>query len=179
MKEIRQIIRQIIRESANSESLTETRQGMFNWLKSKLPNMPEYVIRDWVYKMVTQNDEINTYEGITEWIDEWVKDMAWKKETNFPITMDIFTDKTKTELEKRLEGEIRADVDNDTERHETQKKMLQSKGISNEPIILFKTKSGKYELGEGWHRTVQTFKAYPEGFVQPNVYVGLNAKWLD
>ena len=55
--------------------VTETRQGMFNWLKEKLPNTPEYVIRDWVYKMIKQSDDVNTYEGITEWIDEWVKDV--------------------------------------------------------------------------------------------------------
>ena len=62
---------------------------------------------------------------------------------------------------------------------ETQKELLQSQGISEEPIILFKTKNGKYELGEGWHRTTQTFIQFPDGFIQPNVYIGLNAKWLD
>ena len=76
-------------------------------------------------------------------------------------------------------GEVRQDVDKDTERHETQKDLLQSKGVSEEPIILFKTKDGKYELGEGWHRTTQTFIQFPDGFIQPNVYIGLNAKWLD
>jgi hypothetical protein len=159
--------------------VTETRQGMFNWLKEKLPNTPEYVIRDWVYKMIKQSDDVNTYEGITEWIDEYVKDIEWEFQKDFPISMDIFTDKTKKELESRIQGEVRQDVDKDTERHETQKELLQSKGISEEPIILFKTKDGKYELGEGWHRTTQTFIQYPDGFIQPNVYIGLNAKWLD
>ena len=83
------------------------------------------------------------------------------------------------ELESRIQGEVRQDVDKDTERHETQKELLKIKGISEEPIILFKTKDGKYELGEGWHRTTQTFIQYPDGFIQPNVYIGLNAKWLD
>ena len=159
--------------------VTETRQGMFNWLKEKLPNTPEYVIRDWVYKMVTQSEDINTYEGITEWIDEYVKDMEWEFQKDFPISMDIFTDNTKKQLESRIGGEVRQDVDKDTERHGTQKELLQSKGISEEPIILFKTKDGKYELGEGWHRTTQTFIQFPDGFIQPNVYIGLNAKWLD
>ena len=44
---------------------------------------------------------------------------------------------------------------------ETQKELLQSKGISEEPIILFKTKNGKYELVEGWHRIIQLFILYP------------------
>ena len=90
----------------------ETRQGMFNWLKEKLPNTPEYVIRDWVYKMIKQSDDVNTYEGITEWIDEWVKDIEWEYQKDFPISMDIFTDKTKKELESRIQGEVRQDVDN-------------------------------------------------------------------
>jgi len=159
--------------------VTETRQGMFNWLKEKLPNTPEYVIRDWVYKMITQSDDVNTREGIIEWIDEWVKDLKWETKTNFPITMDIFGNKTQRELKSRIGGEVRQDVDKDIERHNTQQKLLKSQGISKEPIIIFKTKDGKYELGEGWHRTTQSFKMYPEGFIQPNVYIGLNAKWLD
>jgi hypothetical protein len=61
------------------------------------------------------------------------------------------------------------------------KEEFKSKYDSNveEPIILFKTKDGKYELGEGWHRTTQTFIQYPDGFIQPNVYIGLNARWLE
>jgi hypothetical protein len=160
--------------------VTETRQGMFNWFKEKLPNTPEYVIRDWVYKIIKNDGGLPwTKKGITEWIDEWIKDVEWEFQKDFPISMDIFTDKTKKELESRIGGEVRQDVDKDTERHETQKELLQSKGISEEPIILFKTRDGKYELGEGWHRTTQTFIQFPEGFIQPNVYIGLNAKWLD
>jgi hypothetical protein len=93
--------------------------------------------------------------------------------------MDIFGDKTKKELEERIGGLIRPDVENDITRHENQKELLSSRGISEEPIILFKTKDGKYELGEGWHRTTQTFIQFPDGFIQPNVYIGLNAKWIE
>ena len=159
--------------------VVETRQGLFRWLVEKLPNTPEYVIRDWIYKMIQNSDDVNTKENIIDWIDEWVKDLEWEHQKDFPITMDIFTDNTKKQLESRIQGEVRQDVDKDTERHETQKELLQSKGVSKEPIILFKTKNGKYELGEGWHRTTQTFIQYPDGFIQPNVYIGLNAKSLD
>lgn len=159
--------------------VVETRQGLYRWLVEKLPNTPEYVIRDWVYKMITKSDDINTREGITEWIDEYVKDLQWEYHKDFPISMEMFTDNTKRQLEDRIQGGVRKDVDKDAERHQTQKELLQSQGISKEPIILFKTKDGKYELGEGWHRTTQTFIQFPDGFIQPNVYIGLNAKWLD
>jgi hypothetical protein len=120
-----------------------------------------------------------TKEGIQNWIDDQLKDIKWEYKTNFPISMDIFGDKTKKELESRIKGEIRQDVGKDIERHKTQQNLLKSQGISKEPIIIFKTKNGKYELGEGWHRTTQAFKMYPEGFIQPKVYIGLNAKWLN
>jgi hypothetical protein len=155
--------------------LIETREGLLNYLKRQLPNFPDYVIKDWVYKF---NKE-GSAEGIQDWIDSQLKDMEWELQKDFPISMNIFTDKTKKELKSRIRGKIRQDVGKDTERHEIQKSLLKSKGISEEPIILFKTKDGKYELGEGWHRTTQTFIEFPDGFIQPNVYIGRNAKWLD
>ena len=30
--------------------LIETREGLLNYLKRQLPNFPDYVIKDWVYK---------------------------------------------------------------------------------------------------------------------------------
>jgi hypothetical protein len=97
--------------------VVETREGLYGWLVEKLPNTPEYVIRDWVYKMIKNSDDINTKEGITDWIENWVKDLEWEYQKDFPISMDIFTDKTKRELQSRIQGEVRKDVDKDTERH--------------------------------------------------------------
>jgi len=162
-----------------NKNINELRQGFLDYLRQQLPNFPDYVIKDWIYKMIKKDDNINTAEGIQDWIDSQLKDLKWETKTNFPITMDIFGNKTQRELKSRIGGEVRQDVDKDIERHNTQQKLLKSQGISKEPIIIFKTKDGKYELGEGWHRTTQSFKMYPEGFIQPNVYIGLNAKWLD
>ena len=83
------------------------------------------------------------------------------------------------ELEIRIGGTIKKNIPNDAERLQLQKDKLKSQGISKEPIILFKAKDGKYDLAEGKHRTIEAFKMFPEGFIQPNVYIGLNAKWLD
>ena len=157
------------------EEITEVRQGLLNYLKQQLPNFPDYVIKDWVYKF----SKDGSAEGTQDWIDTQLKDLKWETKTNFPIIMDIFGDKTQKELKSRIGGEIRQDIGKDIERHKTQQNLLKSQGISKEPIIIFKTKNGKYELGEGWHRTTQAFKMYPEGFIQPNVYIGLNAKWLN
>jgi hypothetical protein len=112
------------------------------------------------------------------YIDQF-KNIKWEKKTDFPITMDIFTDRTKKDLESRIGGYIKKNIPNDEERLQLQRDKLKSQGISKEPIILFKTKDGKYELAEGWHRTIEAFKIYPEGFTQPNVYIGLNAEWVN
>jgi len=167
---------QISRIQSMMGVITEVRKGWYNLLREKLPNFPEYVLKDWIYRKV---DNFKDYESFLNWVDEFLVDIEWKYEKNFPITMDIFGDKTRKELEERIGGLIRSDVENDIERHQNQKELLSSRGISKEPIILFRTEDGKYFLGEGWHRTTQTFIQHPDGFIQPNVYIGLNAKWLE
>jgi hypothetical protein len=156
--------------------ITEVRKGWYELLKQKLPHFPEYVLKDWIYRKV---DEYKDYESFNNWINDWLVDIEWEYQKDFPITMDIFGERTKKELQERIDGMVRSDVENDVERHEAQKELLKSRGISQEPIILFQTKDGSYELGEGWHRTVQAFSVFPEGFIQPNVYIGLNAKWFE
>jgi len=161
----------------NKQNLNELRQSFLDYLKQQLPNTPDYVIQDWIYKMLKQSDNVNTAENIQDWIDSHLKNLKWEYKTNFPMTIDIFNDKTQQELKSRIEGEIRQDVNKDIERHKTQQRLLKSQGISKEPIILMKTKDGKYALGEGWHRTTQSFKMYPKGFTQPSVYIGIG--WVD
>lgn len=158
-----------------TDSLNEERQGLFNYLKQQLPNTPEYVIKDMIYRSIKTAHNAGDIDQ--EYIDQF-KNIKWELKTNFPITMDIFTDRTKKELESRIGGTIKKDIPNDAERLQLQRDKLKSQGISKEPIILFKTKDGKYDLAEGKHRTIEAFKMFPEGFIQPNVYIGLNAEWL-
>ena len=161
----------------NIGMLNESRNGWYNFLKKKLPKVPEYVLKDWIY---TKINDYEDYQSFIKWLDEWqIVDLEWEYKKDFPMTMDIFSEKTQKELKERINGLIKSTVDRDEERHKNQKELLKSRGISKEPITLFKYEDGKYDLGEGWHRTVQNFKMYPEGFIQPNVYIGLNAKWLN
>ena len=157
------------------ERLNEVRQGLFNYLKQQLPNTPEYVVKDMLYPSIKTANNAGDIDQ--EYIDQF-KNIKWVLKTNFSITMDIFTDRTKQELESRIGGTIKKNIPNDAERLQLQKDKLKSQGISKEPIILFKTKDGKYDLAEGKHRTIEAFKMFPEGFIQPNVYIGLNAGWL-
>ena len=156
--------------------LVEKREGWYRLLQSKLPHFPEYVLKDWIYRKVNKYKD---YESFLNWVNDFLVGLEWEYEKDFPITMDIFNETTQNELKERIGGLVRSDVEKDVERHQSQKELLQTRGISKEPIILFRTKDGKYQLGEGWHRTTQTFIQFPDGFIQPNVYIGLNAKWLD
>jgi GNAT superfamily N-acetyltransferase len=57
-------------------------------------------------------------------------------------------------------------IPKDAERHATQAALIQQGGVSREPAILIKFGNG-YELLEGWHRTIQHFARYPDGYVGP------------
>lgn len=155
--------------------LLERRDAWYRLLQNKLPHFPEYVLKDWIYRKV---NDYKDYESFLNWVNDFLVGMEWEYEKDFPITMDMFNETTQNELKERIGGSVRSDVERDEERHQSQKELLQSRGISKEPIILFRTEDGKYQLGEGWHRTTQAFMKYPDGFIQPNVYIGLNAKWL-
>ena len=160
MKSIEKIINE------EFEDLLEIRQPLVNYLKQQLPNTPEHVIKDMIYPSVkdANNDDMKS------WIND-MKDVTWKKHQNFKITKDIFDDRTIEQLNKRLTGENPNQVPRDDERHETQKNLILKQGMPKEPIILFYN-NGKYELWEGWHRTIQLLQLYPQGYIYPNVYVG-------
>jgi hypothetical protein len=53
--------------------------------------------------------------------------------------------------------------------------MIQQKGVSEEPIIVAKLSNG-YDLIEGWHRTIQHLKEFPQGYTAP-AWVGYGATY--
>jgi hypothetical protein len=58
-------------------------------------------------------------------------------------------------------------IPRDKERHATQAALAQQQGgVRKEPVIIIKTSKG-YELAEGWHRTIQHFHMYPDGYTGP------------
>ena len=75
-------------------------------------------------------------------------------------------------LKARAGGSVNQDnVPHDEERHKTQKELILKNGLPTEPIILQKI-GDKYELVEGWHRTIQLLSLFPDGYNYPNVYIG-------
>jgi hypothetical protein len=82
--------------------------------------------------------------------------------------MDMFTPKTQKSIQKREGGSVNPyGVPRDAERHAAQAALAQQQGgVRKEPVLLIKTAKG-YELLEGWHRTIQHFVKYPEGYTGP------------
>lgn len=161
-------LRKIIREELYK--LMEVRKPLMDYLKSKLPNTPEYVIQDFFYKNLKNAKQ----EEIDELISEY-SDVKWELKTNFSINYKIFDSDTIKRLKEREGGSKNPyQVPNDKKRHNTQKELIIKRGLPKEPILLFKV-NGKYELIEGWHRTIQLLNMFPKGYKYPNVYIGIKS----
>ena len=159
-------------------NINEIRTKFYDYLINDNPDVPEYIVMDVFYKhlkdnpefMIPGTDDYDFYNNV-------LKKYTWRLEHDIYITMGLFDSDTIERLTERLEN-IQKDIPaswipKDAERHLTQKKLMDSKGISSEPIVLMdsQTEPGKYMLLEGWHRIIQAFIKYPDGFNYPNVYI--------
>lgn len=155
--------------------LLETRDSMYQYIKSIVPTWPDYVVKDWLYSglgkeydysgkdpELIKNDIIGSLENAG------LKNAKWKFIPNMKFTMDMWNHDTYQKLERRIGGQIMKSVPNDAERHATQDSLAQKEGgIRKEPVILIQHSDDDYELVEGWHRTIQHFKSYPDGYTGP------------
>lgn len=138
--------------------LFEIRNSAFAQLKQSFPFMPNYVLKDLVYKNIKDD-----MQSIDHYIQEY-SDIRWRQAT-LVVTMDIFEPETQQQIRAREGGNSNPNqIKNDAQRHATQNSLI-SNGPSNEPIIVEQTDSG-YELLEGWHRTIQSLKKWPKGYKQ-------------
>jgi hypothetical protein len=149
-----------------SESLTEARNSLFAFVKQHFPTWPDYVLKDFLYP---QAKGIRNQAELDDFLKRNKQDFGnckWTL-TKLPITFDIFTPKTQRMLASREGGNSNPfQVPRDAERHALQSQMIQQKGVSAEPIIVAKLSNG-YDLIEGWHRTIQHLKAFPQGYTGP------------
>jgi len=164
-------------QGVSEGSLNEYRDQLWAWIQSKFPSTqwPEYVQRDFLYAKAKGNQNQKDLEDFSDEIQRDFGRVRWRLE-KLPITLDIFTPKTQRMIKEREGGSSNPyQVPKDTERHALQQKMIQQKGVSQEPIIVAKLSNG-YDLIEGWHRTIQHLKAYPQGYTGP-AWVGYGATY--
>jgi hypothetical protein len=149
-----------------AEGLTEARNSLFAFVKQQFPTWPDYVLKDFLY---AQAKGIRDQAELDDFLKRNKQDFGnckWTL-TKLPITFDIFTPKTRRMLASREGGSSNPfQVPRDAERHAQQSQMIQQKGVSAEPIIVAKLANG-YDLIEGWHRTIQHLKAFPQGYTGP------------
>jgi hypothetical protein len=149
-----------------AEGLTEARNSLFAFVKQHFPSWPDYVLKDFLY---AQAKGIRDQAELDDFLKRNKQDFGnckWTL-TKLPITFDIFTPKTQRMLASREGGSSNTfQVPRDAERHAQQSQMIQQKGVSAEPIIVAKLSNG-YDLIEGWHRTIQHLKAFPQGYTGP------------
>ena len=85
------------------------------------------------------------------------------------FTPDMWNADTARRLKGRADGssDMGMQIPNDAEGHDTQAQLAQQQGgVRDEPVIMVKHSKG-YELLEGWHRTIQHFAKYPQGYTGP------------
>jgi hypothetical protein len=166
------------------QTVTEYRDRMYQYLKSIVPTWPDYIVKDWLYANYAKGETYNKEKGwsfanVGKDIPMILKDMGlsvdtrWQLVPNVKFTMDMWEPKTLKRLQARAGGNAKsADPAvhipaRDAERHATQAALAkQQGGVRKEPVILMKTADG-YELLEGWHRTIQHFAMYPDGYIGP------------
>ena len=158
-----------------TEFLTELRDRMYQYIKSIVPTWPDYVVQDWLYK----GGKTDTKDDIIEKISGsgLTTDSKWQLVPNMKFTMDMFDPNSKRKLIGRAGGtsDMGMGIPKDKERHATQAALAQQQGgVRSEPVLLIKTSKG-YELLEGWHRTIQHFARYPNGYTGP-AYVAVSNK---
>ncbi len=153
-------------EQGVAEGLSEARNSLFAFVKQQFPTWPDYVLKDFLYQ---QAKGIRDQAELDDFLKRNKQDFGnckWTL-TKLPITFDIFTPKTQRMLASREGGSSNPfQVPRDAERHAQQSQMIQQKGVSAEPIIVAKLSNG-YDLIEGWHRTIQHLKAFPQGYTGP------------
>jgi phage gp37-like protein len=164
------------------EFITEYRNRMYQYIKSIVPGFPDYIVKDWLYanfaRGATQGPNWS-FDTIGKDIPNILKDMGlsvdtqWQLVPNMKFTMGMWEPKTLKRLQERAGGSSKSTDPNvhiparDAERHATQAALAkQQGGVRKEPVILIKTPQG-YELLEGWHRTIQHFHMYPDGYTGP------------
>jgi hypothetical protein len=135
------------------QQIAERASDPMSIFRELFPNTPEYVIKDFIFKHYQ-----HAPNQIEDEIVDWINSLNWTKQT-ITVTLDVFDDFTQQRIRQLLKS-------GNDKRFQYQRDQIASTGKpSNEPIILT-FDDGKYELQEGWHRTVESIRTWPDGYKQ-------------
>jgi hypothetical protein len=162
--------------------INEYRDRMYQYIKSIVPTWPDYVVKDWLYANFARGNVQTanySFDTLGKDLPNILADAGlstntrWQLVPDMKFTMDMWEPKTLKQLQARAGGSSKStDPDvhipaKDAERHATQAALAQQQGgVRKEPVIIVKTPYG-YKLLEGWHRTIQHFHKFPDGYTGP------------
>lgn len=158
---MKELIKKILKESIPVYTQQTPYKKVWSKFRKSFPNTPEYVLRDFFEATFIQSPK-NMEELIYRYYGEpkamlsqyWIKFLEgpWKLQI-LKLNPEDFTDKTiNSFLERDFGNEDTYLVKNDKQRTLKQRELVKTDG-TNEPVILVK-QNNKYELIEGWHRTM-------------------------
>lgn len=147
--------------------INEYRGGSWREIRKWVPqHWPDYVVKDWLYNRISDKIGLDDKKSYIEFILSTYPVKQWKLETR-KFGIHSFEEFTQRKILMRAGGTTNVDkVPRDKERHEIQQQRIQRTGeASQEPIICLQRPGvDGLELIEGWHRTVQNIKAFPDGY---------------
>lgn len=155
-------------KSVSEQKLTEVRDAFLAYVKRKFPKMPDYVARDLIYK-----NSKNFPKDVAGVWTQYYGRYNWKLVKDFAVNDKVWDTETLERINRNMKSADDNLYPNNKKRFMQQRKMVQQRGISSEPIIVEESREeqGKYTLLEGLHRTVETLRANPQGYICP-AYVG-------
>ena len=173
------IYNMITLKDAYSKSLNEVLSGLVRFLKSPespVSRWPDYVIQQLPYNVISDAGKSApiALDGIKSWFKQDygyddLREVHWKKRTVNIKGLDSFERWTAGRLELRMRNPEYGEstFPKDKERLQTQSQFVKKLGSNapmKEPLIMVQHPDGKYELLEGWHRTITFLQAFPNGF---------------
>lgn len=151
MKSLLSILSEVLTSIPNY-NINKNTDKVYRILRKQFPNTPEYVLKDYL-----SNNVLNSLSQIPGFI---TRDYKLKIINVNPLD---FTEETIDWMIDRGFGDvIDYNIPKDKERTDYQRKIARADG-RNEPIVVIKRKNGKYELIEGWHRTMSILKLGDNG----------------
>ena len=161
MKSLLQLLIESISTSIPTHNINKSAQKIYDIIKKRYPNVPEYVIKDFLSdKDFSKLDDYEILRGINT-IPGYVT-KPYKLQILYvnPEDFDEYT--IQAFIDREFGEENTYLVPDDEARMEYQKKISKGDG-KNEPIVVYKMKNGKYRLLEGWHRTMSLLKLGDNG----------------
>lgn len=160
MKKFIDILKEQI-TSIPTHSISKSAEKLYEFLKKIYPNTPEYILKDFLsgkeFGKFTKEDILKLISNVPGFI---TRNYKLKILNVNPLD---FTDETVDWFIERDFGDIvEYGIPDDEQRTKKQKEIARSDG-KNEPIVVIKRKNGKYELIEGWHRTMAILKLGDNG----------------